>query len=348
MGTNPNADPRLELSHEVTQTPEGNWRFEDDDDISIVVLTSALFNEDDIVDDHGDLDVDSGGRGYMMNTKDWRDVEVDFSFLCEDYTSTASFTVTLGGGRHSTPEPFCEGCGYLLRMYWNGDTQMLKEQWHQNKVPLPYEDSQLEGYPAGSDFTEDGIIKGHLTTLRGTWTCLKVTRHNVKDTDGKTGVHIQAFLNTNLDRQTWSRFYSVIDYSGWGRAGEECNGTPDQVLNWAFPMVKIEWKNATRVDWYGLHVREIQPTAPVPEDPDDGNGDGGGQPEVPPPEQPTGKVEKIGSFRFSIASALATSCDGIEPAAPPQDPPPNPPDPPPATGGTFSVYWSDYWRNGGS
>lgn len=326
-------------------------------------MTSALFNEDNIVDDHGDLDVDNGGRGYMMDPKDWRDVEVDFMFKVKDYTSTNGFIISVGGGRHTNPQPFCEGSAYLLRLYYDGSTQMLKEQWHNNKVPIPFEDSNESPFPPGADFTEDGIIKDHIVTQRDVWYYFKFVRYNIKGLDGKTSVKLEAYLNLTGDKKTWERFYSVTDTSGWGRSGDECNGERDQVLNWGYPMVRIEWKNATRVDWFGLHVREIQPTAPIPEDPDDnsggggggdpgGGGGGGGQPEIPPAEQPTGLVEKIGSFRFSIASALATSCDGIEPANPPTDPPPGGGDPgggnppPPAGSATVAVYWSDYWRVG--
>jgi hypothetical protein len=368
LGSDPNSDPRLELSHEVINNGDGTFRFTDDEDTVISVLTSALFNEDNIVDDHGDLDPDVGGRGYMMDPKDWRDVEIDFEFKVYNWTSTNGFTVTVGGGRHTNPQPFCEGCGYIIRFYYNGDTQLLKEQWHNNKVNVTYEDSfDTDIDPTTDPFdyvADEGIVKNHIENLRDKWCLMKVTRHNAKNSDGVSGVHFQVFLNPSGDKKTWVRIYSIIDTSGWGRAGKECNGKTDQVLNWGFPMVRIEWRNATRVDWYGLHVREIQPTAPVPEDPGDntggggggggggdgGGGSGGGQPEIPPPEQPTGKVEKIGSFRFSIASAQATSCDGIEPANPPTDPPPgnggggNPP--PPAGSTEISVYWSDYFKVG--
>lgn len=281
---------------------------------------------------------------------------MDFCYRVVDWTAAHGISFVLGGGRHTSPQPYCEGCGYILRIYWAGDTQLLKEQWHNNKVPLPYgqENVQTDLDPIGSpeishDITEDGIVRNHITGIRNAWTLMKITRHNVKNTDGQTGVHLQAFMNQSGDKKTWVRFYSMIDYGGWGADGEECNGTPDQVLKWGFPMVRIDWENATRVDWFGLHIREIQPTQPPTEDPDDDPG-GGGQPEVPPPEQPTGYVEKIGSFRFSIASALATSCDGIEPTAPPQDPPPNPPDPPPpdppGSPVEFTVYLSAYYRVG--
>lgn len=323
LTTTPNEDDRFDTNQEVITNDDGTFRFRDDDDAEISILTSALFEEDDIVDDHGDLDLDEGGRGYMMNVKDWRDIEFDFCLYVHDYTAKEGIAITVGGGRHSNPQPFCEGCGYILRIYYNGDVQWEKEQWHNNKVPAPV--------------FGDNILQGG---IKDKWLYGKLTRINKKQNDGTTAVELTFYVNSSGDKKTWVLVAQVTDVAGWGSSGSECNGKSDQVLNWGFPIVKIDWDNAERVDWFGLSVREIQPTAPPSEDPEDP-----GDP-TPPPETPTGHVQKILSFRFPIASILATSCDGILPTEPPQDPPPTiPPGEPPATG-TITVYWTDYWKNG--
>lgn len=353
LSTNPNTDNRFETNQQIIVNNDGTFRFEDDDNATFSILTSALFNEDNIVDDHSDLDLGSGGRGYMMDPKDWGDIEVDFEFKPEDYSDKDGLEITLGGGRHSNPQPFCEGAGYVIKWFFDGTLQILKEQWHNNKVPAPHEDN-FETIMTGLDFIGSGKIKV-FETMRGKWCFLKVVRYILPRNDGGvTPVKIEVWHNGAGDKQTWDLVCSVVDTQGWGSEGRECNGAKDQVINWRFPMVRFHWRNARRIDWYGIVVREILPNGPVVEDPDDtsggggGGGGGGGQPTIPPAEIPTGKVAKIGSFRFSVASTLAMSCDGQDPpTTPPQDPPTPPPDtPPPVGGGEFQVKLAEYFKVG--
>jgi hypothetical protein len=321
LTTDPNNDDRLDPNQDIVDNGDGTFRFKNDDNAELIILTSALFNADDIDDDHNDLDLDEGGRGYMMNVKDWRDVEFDFVIHVHDYTAKDGITIGVGGGRHNNPQPFCEGCAYKLRIYFTGDTEWIKEQWHNNKVSGHYNTANI-------------------INLKGQTIIGKFVRYNVKNNDGTTSVTMAFYINENGDKQTYNLASQITDIQGWGDSGQECGGKSDQILNWAFPMFIFGWDNADRIDWKDLVLREIQVTSPVPEDPTDP-----GQP-TPPPEQPTGHVQKILSFRFPIASTLATSCDGILPQEPPQDPvPPNPPGDPP-TAGVITIYWNDYWKVG--
>lgn len=350
LPADPNTDNRFDSEQEVINNGDGTYRFTDDNSVDFSILTSALFNEDNIIDDHSDLDPDSGGRGYMMDLKDWRDVEIDFMWKVDDYTNEDGWYLHVGGGRHANPQPFCEGASYVFKMFYNGDIQFLKEQWHNFKVPVENEDDYLH-YVAGVNYAGDGIIE-QFENLRGLWCTCKFVRYNVKQNDGSTAVKLEFYANISGDKQTWELVTDVLDTAGWGADGEECGGNADQVINWGFPMVRFYWKNADRIDWYGLTIREIQPTGAVPPPGDGGGGGDGGEPPppyVPPPEQPTGKVSRIGSFRFSIASTLATSCDGVEPAEPPSDPNPPPDggtDPPPPAGGVLSFYLAEYFQVG--
>lgn len=357
LSLDPNTDNRFDAELEVLHNADGSYRFTSDDNVDFSVLTSALFNEDDIIDDHGDLDLDSGGRGYMMNPKDWRDVEINFHWMVEDFSDEDGWYIHLGGGRHSNPQPYCEGCAYIFKVFFNGDIQILKEQWHNHKVPVPYEDTYTS-IPAGDFQGETGIIERAIGTpdspqggeIRNAWNLMKICRYNIKQNDGSTAVKIEVYMNGNGDKQTWIPLVELLDVHGWGDDDEECNGAPDQVMNWGFPMVKFHWENAENISWFGLVVREIITTTPIPEDPDDEEEPGGGGQPGTPPEQTTGKVSKIGSFRFSIASTLATSCDGVEPTTPPTDPDPPPPgggpDPPPPAGGVISFKLAEYFRVG--
>jgi hypothetical protein len=363
LPANPNTDDRFDTDQEIIINNDGTFRFENDDDATFNILTSALFNEDNIVDDHGDLDIGNGGRGYMMDPKDWNQIEVDFEWKVADFSQTDGLEVTLGGGRHAKPTPFCEGCGYVVKFFYDGKIQILKEQWHDNKVPFPEEDYIVEMEPS-ADFIGNGTIQ-MFSRLVGFQMFTKFVLKKLPANDGNViPVQIEVYHNFSGDKQTWTPLIKVLDQGRWGSEGAECNGARDQVINWAFPMVRFHWRNARRIDWYGINVREIQPNAPVPEDPDDntggggtggggggtggGGGGGGGQPEIPPAEQPTGKVAKIASFRFSVAATLATSCDGTDPpSSPPQDPPNPPPDTnPPVGGGEFQVKLHEYFRVG--
>ena len=289
----------------------------------------------------------------MMNAKDWRDIEINFHWMVEDFSDEDGWYIHLGGGRHSNPQPYCEGCSYIFKMFFNGDVQWLKEQWHNSKAPVPFEDSINTMPPMGNYLGGSGIIEGAIGgpngEFRGNWNLMKFCRYNVKQNDGKNAVKIEVYMNTTGDKQTWTLLTDILDNGGWGTEDAECNGAPDQIMNWGFPMVRFTWENAENISWFGLSIREIITTTPIPEDPDDEEEPGGGgQPGTP--EQTTGKVSKIGSFRFSIASTLATSCDGVEPTTPPTDPDPPPPgggpDPPPPAGGVLSFKLAEYFRVG--
>lgn len=286
----------------------------------------------------------------MMAATDWGDIEIDFEFWVNDFSNVDGLEITIGGGRHTNPQPFCEGCGYVIKFFYDGRVQLLKEQWHNNKVPVPEEDYFTEFGGIG-DFIGNGTVQVFEGSIANGWVLCKFVRRILpRNEEGITPVQIEFWHNGNGDKQTFDHIFTVIDRGGWGSEGQECNGKRDQILNWRYPMVRFHWRNSD-VKFYGVMVREIQPNAPLPEDPDDtsgGTGGGGGQPTIPPPEIPTGKVAKIGSFRFSIAAVQAMSCDASDPpVVPPQDPPDPPPNnPPPVGGGEFSIKLAEYFRVG--
>ena len=48
-----------------------------------------------------------------------------------------------------------------------------------------------------------------------------------------------------------------MDSGGWGNAGEECGGAPDQLITWGGPVVTYRWNNSPDVDVRNFSAREI-------------------------------------------------------------------------------------------
>lgn len=76
--------------------------------------------------------------------------------------------------------------------------------------------------------------------------------------DDKTVVNLEIWVDPN-DDNTWHKAYQYTDTGGWGDAGQECGGDPDQIITWGGPLAIFRWDEATDVDIKDFSVREIQP-----------------------------------------------------------------------------------------
>jgi hypothetical protein len=81
--------------------------------------------------------------------------------------------------------------------------------------------------------------------------------YNVQQPNGKIDVKLEIWIDSNSDNN-WQKVYQFIDSGGWGNAGQQCGGNPDQIIIWGGPLAIFRWDEATEVDIKDFSVREIQ------------------------------------------------------------------------------------------
>jgi hypothetical protein len=231
----PNNDPRTKQIP-MSKNADGSWKVTEDQ-VRYGVYTSSGYHPDLVVRDYSIL----ATRGYMQSPNDWKNVEmtgqVKFNSGSDD-----DWTWYARGGRNTGngwPEG-CEGTQYKGSLeYTSGRVRWAKEQWHVSYVFSPWKDS-----PASGDHKFVGF---------------KVVMYNFL-LDGKTAVKMEVYVDPNNDNQ-WQKVYDWVDKGGWGSAGGECKGTPDQIITWGGPQATFRWDNAN-IDIKNLSVREIVPPPP--------------------------------------------------------------------------------------
>jgi hypothetical protein len=233
----PNNDPRTKQIP-MSKNADGSWKVTEDQ-VRYGVYTSSGYHPDLVVKDYSIL----ADRGYMQSPNDWKNVEmtgqVKFNSGGDD-----DWTWYARGGRNTGngwPEG-CEGTQYKGSLeYTSGRVRWAKEQWHVSYFFSPWKNS-----PASGDHKFVGF---------------KVVMYNFL-LDGKTAVKMESYVDPNNDNQ-WQKVYDFVDKGGWGNAGGECKGAPDQIITWGGPQATFRWDNAN-IDLKNLSVREIvPPSAPT-------------------------------------------------------------------------------------
>ncbi len=259
---NPNDDPRTFKNPPMTRNTDGSWKisFNDNgnqqqiipvqssgnccqDEVRYSVLTSSGYNTSKITINEQKLEK----RGYMQSHNDWKNVEMTgyaklISTTGSNFASTnGGWTWEARGARHvgDIPPDVCYGTSYNAHILWDtGDVRWEKEQWHAHIISTDYHSS-----PAIS---------------LGKFIGFKAIMYNVKLQDGKTVVNLEIWVDPNNDN-SWHKIYKFVDSGGWGDAGQECGGKPDQIITWGGPLAIFRWDEATDVDIKDFSVREIQP-----------------------------------------------------------------------------------------
>ncbi|HXT83134.1 MAG TPA: carbohydrate-binding protein [Verrucomicrobiae bacterium] len=259
---NPNNDPRTFKNPPMTQNADGSWKiyFNNNgnqqqiipvqssgnccqDEVRYSVLTTSGYNTSKITINEQKLEK----RGYMQSHNDWKNVEMTgyaklISTTGSNFASTnGGWTWEARGARHvgDIPPDVCYGTSYNAHILWGtGDVRWEKEQWHAHIISTNYQSS-----PA---------------TSLGKFIGFKAIMYNIKLQDGKTGVNLEIWVDPNNDN-VWNKVYQLVDSGGWGDAGQECGGKPDQIITWGGPLAIFRWDEATDVDIKDFSVREIQP-----------------------------------------------------------------------------------------
>ena len=258
----PNNDPRTFKNPRMTQNADGSWKifFNNggnqqqiipvqssgnccQDEVRYSILTSSGYNTSKITINEQKLEK----RGYMQSHNDWKNVEMTgYAKLIS--TTGSSFASNNGGwtweargARHvgDIPPDVCYGTSYNAHILWNtGDVRWEKEQWHAHIIPTDYNPSTAISL--------------------GKFIGFKAIMYNLKQYNGKTIVNLEIWIDPNNDNN-WYKVYQIKDSGGWGDAGQECGGKPDQIITWGGPLAIFRWDEATDVDIKDFSVREIQP-----------------------------------------------------------------------------------------
>ena len=233
---NPNGDNRFNPQNTITKNSDGSWKMKSSK-VRMGVYTSSGYSSSKIPTlDHSKI----ASKGYMLAPNDWKNIEMTMYTKVNKAGSDDNFAPYGRGGRHTgggAPEG-CEGSAYKGDLFFSGKVRFAKEQWHVSYV--------FTNYETGT------------SSIKGKWVGFKFVLYNFQDSNGKTAVKMEFWLDKSND----GNFVKVdenIDKGGWGNEGKECNGAPDQIITWGGPIATFRWDTATDVDFKNLSVREIQP-----------------------------------------------------------------------------------------
>ena len=233
---NPNGDNRFNPQNSISKNSDGSWKMKSSQ-VRMGVYTSSGYSSSKIPTlDHSKI----ASKGYMLAPNDWKNIEMTMYAKVNKAGSDDNFAPYNRGGRHTgggSPEG-CEGSAYKGDLFFSGKVRFAKEQWHVSYVFTNYET------PTSS--------------IKGKWVGFKFVVYNFQDSNGKTAVKTEFWLDKSND----GNFVKVdenVDRGGWGNEGKECNGAPDQIITWGGPIATFRWDTATDVDFKNLSVREIQP-----------------------------------------------------------------------------------------
>ena len=241
-------DPRTVFTASIptiTKNPDGSWRVSSPE-VRYNIFTSSGYHPELITTLN---QKELSAKGYMQSPNDWKNVEITAYLKLDNqggYITGASggvlgghYTMYARGGRHigfGPDEGGCEGTSYHGDWAYNGATRFAKEQWFPSYVFTPYKPST--------------------SPIESKWVGFKTIMYNIQQ-NGKTAVKMEIWVDTNANGN-WVKVNEFVDSGGWGGAGTECGGSPDQIISWGGPIITYRWDNSPDVDIKDFSVREIQ------------------------------------------------------------------------------------------
>ena len=229
----PTSDKRFNPQDQITRNSDGSWKMKSEQ-VRMYVYTSNGYNPHQVTSDNGQSKV--AARGYMGSPSDWRDVEITGYVKLNQFTENDNFVWYTRGGKHTDSDQ-CQGSAYKGNLFYHGETQFAKEQWHVSYAKSPTITAT--------------------SPLSGKWIGFKFVVYNFVTSTGKAVVKLENWIDTNADGKNWVRVYEGGDAGKWGRSGAECQVKADQILTWGGPIASFRWDFAPDVDFRDLSVREI-------------------------------------------------------------------------------------------
>jgi hypothetical protein len=227
-----NTDPRFNPQATITRNADGSWKIQDTS-TRLLVFTSTGYDQTRILSYDPDV-LDQ--QGYMQAANDWRNIEMTGYVRVNAASVNDSYTWYARGGRHNDVTP-CEGTAYKGDLFFDGGARVAKESWH-----VSYDFSTQAPSPAN----------------RNQWIGFKMALYNVLEA-GKLVPHVELYVNTSLDKMTWTKVYDFKDDGTWAGDMLHCGGSNALMpITWGGPIATFRWDNASDVDFEWLSVREIQ------------------------------------------------------------------------------------------
>ncbi len=163
---NPKSDGRFNPQDMITKNPDGSWKLTSNK-VRMYVYTTNGFNPNQFTSVSGQSKV--AARGFMSSSQDWRDVEITGYVKLNSFTHNDNFVWFSRGGKH-TESDHCQGSAYKGNLFYLGETQFSKEQWHVSYAKSP---TTIAASP-----------------LKGKWIGFKFVMYNFAQQDGKTAVKL--------------------------------------------------------------------------------------------------------------------------------------------------------------
>ena len=209
---NPTSDGRFNPQDQITRNSDGSWKMRSDQ-VRMQVYTSNGYNPNQITSDSGQSKVAT--RGFMGSSKDWRDVEITGYVKLNQFSENDNFVWYARGGRH-TDSDHCQGSAYKGNLFYHGETQFSKEQWHVSYAKSP--------------------TIAATSPLSGKWIGFKFVVYNFVTNDGKPAVKLENWIDANADGKNWAeslrrrRFWQV----GAIRRRMSSKSRPNNNLGWPY------------------------------------------------------------------------------------------------------------------
>ena len=176
---NPTSDGRFNPQDQITRNPDGSWKMKSDQ-VRMSVYTSNGYKPHQVTSDSGQSVV--AARGFMGSPNDWRDVEITGFVKLNQFTENDNFVWYARGGKH-TDSDHCQGSAYKGNLFYHGETQFSKEQWHVSYAKSP-------------------TIKA-TNPLSGKWIGFKFVVYNFVTDTGKPAVKLENWIDANADGKNW-------------------------------------------------------------------------------------------------------------------------------------------------
>ena len=118
----------------------------------------------------------------MGSPNDWRDVEITGYVKLNQFKENDNFVWYARGGRHTDSDE-CQGSAYKGNLFYHGETQFSKEQWHVSYAKSP-------------------TIKA-TNPLSGKWIGFKFVVYNFLTDTGKPAVKLENWIDPDADGKNW-------------------------------------------------------------------------------------------------------------------------------------------------
>jgi len=230
----PTSDGRFNPQRVITKNEDGSWKMRSNQ-VRMYVYTSHGYNTRQITTAQGGQG-EEVSKGYMGSPNDWKNVEMTGYIKLNKFSENDNFVWYARGGKH-TDSDHCQGSAYKGNLFYLGQTQFSKEQWHVSYAKSP---SVAASQP-----------------IDGKWTGFKFVVYNYLQQNGKAAVKMENWIDRVGNGKDWVKVYEGADAGAWGRSGSNCQVSPDQIITWGGPIATFRWDFASDVDFKDLSVREI-------------------------------------------------------------------------------------------